>query len=80
MIRFTEHARAAMYARGIALNWAEATIHAPDRAEIDPRHPERLRSFRMIPAFGARILRAVHRRDGSETVVITMHFDGGGRR
>ena len=48
---------------------------APDFTEADPRHPERIRSYKAIAAFGGRILRVVHRRDGRDMIVITVHFD-----
>ena len=75
MVRLTKHAAEAMQRRNIAIEWVEATLNAPDFTEADPRHPERIRSYKAIAAFGGRILRVVHRRDGRDMIVITVHFD-----
>lgn len=80
MIRLTKHAREALFKRGIATDWIEAAISVPDRAERDPRHPERTRSYKAIAEFGGRVLRVVHRPDGADIIVITVHFDRGARR
>jgi hypothetical protein len=36
--------------------------------------------YKVIAAFGGRVLRVVHRPEGDDIVVITMHFDRGARR
>jgi hypothetical protein len=79
MIRFTRHAQEAIFKRSIAISWIEAAINAPDCAERDPRHPERTRSYEAIVEFGGRVLRVVHRPDGADIIVITVHFDRGAR-
>jgi hypothetical protein len=55
----------------IAFEWIEVALAAPDRAEPDPHHPERLRSYTRIPALAGRILRVLHRRDGPDMIVIS---------
>jgi hypothetical protein len=79
MIRLTRHAQEAIEARGISIGWVEATVSSPDSTAPDPRHRERTRSYKAIAQFGGRILRVVHRRDGTEDVIITVHFDRGAK-
>ena len=80
MLRLTRHASEAMQLRQIPLDWVLATIETPDWVSADPRHPERIRSFKRIAAQGRRVLRVVHRPDGADTVVITAPFDRSARR
>ncbi|HEY7992512.1 MAG TPA: DUF4258 domain-containing protein [Stellaceae bacterium] len=78
MIRFTKHGQEAVETRNIAFEWIEATVTSPDSTDRDPRYPERTRSYRAIAAFGGRVLRVVHRPDGDDILIITVHFDLGG--
>ncbi len=80
MIRLSKHAQEAIEKRDIAVDWIEATVNAPDSAGPDPRHSERTRSYKAITECGGRTLRVVHRPDGDDIVVITVHFDRGARR
>ena len=80
MIRFTKHAREAISIRDITINWIEAAVSAPDWIEPDPRHPDRTRSYKAIAEYGARALRVVHRPEGDDIVILTVHFDRGARR
>jgi hypothetical protein len=48
MIRFIKHAQEAISARDIAVDWIEAAVSAPDRIEPDPRHPDRIRSYKAV--------------------------------
>jgi Domain of unknown function (DUF4258) len=80
MIRLTKHAQEAVGIRKIALAWIEATVNSPDLVEADPRHPDRQRSYKMIADYGGRVLRVVHRPEGDDIVVITVHFDRGAGR
>jgi hypothetical protein len=48
MIRLTKHAQEVISARDIAVDWIEAAISAPDWIEPDPRHPDRIRSYKAI--------------------------------
>ena len=80
MIRLTKHARELIDVRKIDLVWIEEVLGSPDFVEPDPQHPERTRSFKAIAEFGGRVLRVVHRPDGDDIVVITVHFDRGARR
>jgi hypothetical protein len=79
MIRLTRHAAEAMEIRSIALAWIEATLRSPDWSDIDPRYPDRHRSFKAIDDFGGRVLRVVYRLDGPDIVVITVHPDRNAR-
>jgi hypothetical protein len=79
MIRFTKHGREAVETRDIAIEWIEATIDAPDSTNRDPRHPDLVRCYRAIAAFGGRVLRVVYRSDGDDICVVTAHFDRGAK-
>jgi Domain of unknown function (DUF4258) len=48
MIRLTKHAQEALSARDIVVDWIEAAVSAPDWIEPDPRHPDRIRSYKAI--------------------------------
>jgi hypothetical protein len=76
----TKHAREAIAVRNIGLDWIEATVSSPDFVEADPHYSDRTRSFKAIAEFGGWMLRVVHRAEGDDIVVITVHFDRGARR
>jgi Domain of unknown function (DUF4258) len=80
MIRLTKHAQEAIGVRSIAFSWIDEAVRSPDLVEADPRHPERTRSYKAIAEYGGRVLRVVHRAEGDDIVVITVHFDRGARR
>jgi hypothetical protein len=80
MIRYTKHAQEAMVVREIALDSIEAAVSAPDRVEPDPRDTECTRSYKSIAAHDGRVLRVVHRPDGDDILVITVHLDRRARR
>jgi hypothetical protein len=80
MIRLTRHAREAVDVRKIPFAWIEAAVQSPDFVDTDPRHPERTRSYKAIAEYGGRMLRVVHRPEGDDIVIITVHFDRGARR
>jgi hypothetical protein len=73
------HARVVIEERGLALAWIERAIQAPDAAGPDPSQPTPTRSFKRIEEAGGRVLRAVHRAQGSDMLVITAFFDRGAR-
>jgi hypothetical protein len=79
MIRFTKHAQEALDKRNILEQWVERRLRAPDRTGPDPRYPDRPRSYLAITESGGRVLRVVHRPEGNDIVVITVHFDRGAR-
>jgi hypothetical protein len=80
MILLSKHAAEQMQERRISVVWVEAAIAAPDWREADPNFPERTRSYRAEPEFGGRMLRVVHRPEGDDVMVITVHFDRTARR
>jgi hypothetical protein len=80
MIRLTKHAQEAVDIRNIDFNWVEEAVNSPDFVEADPRHLGHRRSYKAIAEFGGRVLRVVHRPEGDDIVVITVHFDRGARR
>jgi hypothetical protein len=80
MIRLTKHAQEALDVRSIAFAWIEEAVGSPDFVEPDPRQPGCTRSYKAIGEYGGRVLRVVHRPEGDDIVVITVHFDRGARR
>lgn len=79
-IRLTMHAREAIEDRGLSLAWVEATVTWPDYTQPDPLDPALTRAFKPIPEAAGRILRVVYRHDGTDTVIVTAHFDRGASR
>jgi Domain of unknown function (DUF4258) len=75
MIRLTRQAEEAIEKRNIALDWIDRTIAMPDFTAIDPGDPTLIRSFKAIGEAGGRILRVVHRAEGNDIVIVTVHFD-----
>jgi hypothetical protein len=80
MIRFTKHAQEAISAHGIAGDWIETAVSAPDWVEPDPRPPDHIRCYTAIAKHGARVLRVAHRPEGDDILIITVHFDRRARR
>lgn len=78
-LRFTSHVLERMEERGIAQAWIEMALAAPDATEPDPRGGGLVRSWRAIPEAGGRVLRVVHRQEGSNIVVVTAFLDRGFR-
>jgi hypothetical protein len=77
MIGLTKHAQETIGIRSIAFAWIEGAVSSPDFVEADPRYPARTRSYKAIAEFGSRVLRVVHRPEGDDIVIITVHFDRG---
>jgi hypothetical protein len=77
MIKLTAHAEEVMSDRAILLDWVVAAIENPDSQSSDPRDPRLTRSYLKIYSENERILRVVHRKDGSDILIITAHFDRG---
>ncbi len=80
MICLSKHAQEALEMRNIAFEWVERTLAAPDFAQPDPNDASLTRSFKTIDEAGGRVLRVVHRPDGNNILVATVHFDRGARR
>lgn len=76
----TIHARQRMLEYAIDEAWVERTVNQPEHTEPDPDDAALTRTYRRIPERGGRILRVVYRPDGSDIVVVTVHFDRGARR
>jgi len=75
MIRFTKHAQEAVEKRGIAREWIDRTIAAPDFTRADPNDRTLTHSFKVIDEAGRRILRVVHRPEQTDMLIVTAHFD-----
>lgn len=75
MILLTKHAEEAVEERKIALDWIERTVAMPDFSDIDPADPTLTHSFKAIDEAGGRFLRVVHRPEGNDIVIVTVHFD-----
>jgi hypothetical protein len=74
-IRLLPHAQEAMARREIPAAWVELALSHPDWSDDDPARPGRRRAFKAMPDCGGRILRVVYWRDGSDSVVLTVHLD-----
>lgn len=79
LVRMTAHAMGMIAARGIAQARVEATLAQPDSRSQDPSDATLTRSYRAIDAADGRILRVVHRPDGTDVLVITAFFGRGAR-
>ena len=66
-----------MLRRNLPFAWIEATVVVPDRTTADPDDSTLTRSYKAIPEAGNRMLRVVHRPDGTDILVTTGHFDRG---
>jgi hypothetical protein len=65
------------WGRGILFSYIEAALISPDRVAQDVTDPAPTRSHKVIPEFGSRVLRVVHRRAGDDIFVVTAHWDRG---
>jgi hypothetical protein len=75
MIVLTKHAEEAVEKRKLDPGWIDRTVATPDFTRPDPDDPTLTRSFKSIDEVGGRILRVVHRPQGNDIVIITVHFD-----
>ena len=78
-VTFSDHARAALQARGIDETWVERTLARPDAVEPDPVHPERRRVYGSVPEREGRVLRVVCLDGQDEIRIITAFLDRGRR-
>jgi uncharacterized DUF497 family protein len=76
----TEHAHDAMEKRGIAVEWLERTLVAPQRREPDKTDGQLEHRMAAIPEFGNRVLRVIVNTAVEPERVITMYFDRAARR
>lgn len=72
---YTVHARLTIDQRGLAEAWVERAVLCPDRTESDSADPDLTRSFRRIAEAGDRIIRVVHRPQGTDILVVTAFLD-----
>ena len=79
MLKLSKHTADEMNGRGILLSHIEAALTSPDRVVPDPTDPALRRSYKVIPEFGNRVLRVVHRPDGDDIFVVTAHWDRGAK-
>ena len=79
MIRYSLHARRRLAEREISPAWVEVAIAQPDWVRPDS-DPGLIHSFKAIPERAGRILKVVHRRDGEDTLIVTLHLDRGAAR
>ena len=77
MVKLSKHTADEMAGRGILLSYIEAALTSPDRVVRDMTDPVLSRSYKVIPEFGNRVLRVVHRPDGDNIFVVTAHWDRG---
>jgi hypothetical protein len=79
MVRLSKHAADEMEGRNILRRYIEAALADPDLTMADKNDTTLTRSYKMIPEFGGRVLRVVHRPDGADIFVVTAHWDRGVR-
>jgi hypothetical protein len=79
MIKLSIHTEKRVIERGIARAWIDATVLTSDWTAADA-DPALTRSYRAIAEFGGRVLRVVHRPDGSDILVVTALFDRSAKR
>jgi hypothetical protein len=77
MVKLSKHTADEMAGRGIS--YIEAALTSPDRVVRDMTDPALSRSYKVIPEFGNRVLRVVHRPDGDDIFVVTPHWDRGAK-
>ena len=73
--QLTQHARLVLAERGIELEWLEQTLDEPQRTTPDPNDPQVTRYFRVIPAFGGRVLRVAVNTTVQPVRVVSVFFD-----
>jgi hypothetical protein len=74
MIILSKHAEEAVEKRNLRFDWIERVLAEPDFAHPDP-DPTLTRSFKAIVEARGKILRVVHRPEGNDILVVTIHFD-----
>jgi hypothetical protein len=77
VVRLSAHIQREMQGRGITQAYIEEVLANPTYTAPDPTDPTLTRSFGPLPAFGNRMLRVVHRPDGSDVFVVTATWDRG---
>lgn len=71
----TAHARLSMLRRGIASEWLEQVLEAPERTEPDPVDAGLEHRMGRIKAHEGRWLRVIVKKQSSPVRVIRMYFD-----
>ena len=71
----TKHAKRALAERGIALEWVERTLAAPELTLPDADDAAVERRFRKIPEFGGRVLRVAVNTAVEPNRVVSVFFD-----
>ncbi|HEY0837408.1 MAG TPA: DUF4258 domain-containing protein [Azospirillum sp.] len=79
MLIYTAHAQMTLRERALSVEWVERAVQHPDRTEPDPDNPTVRRAFKRIPEAGNRIIRVVHRPQGTDILVITAFLDRGAK-
>lgn len=78
-LRFSAHILEVTEERGIAAEWVERTLVAPEWTEADAADVTLRRALLALPERGGRVLRVVYR-DGETFFAVTAFFDRGARR
>jgi Domain of unknown function (DUF4258) len=79
MVKLSKHTADEMEERSILLSYIEAALTSPDRVARDATDPALSRSYKVIPEFGNRVIRVIHRPDGGDIFVVTAHWDRGAK-
>jgi uncharacterized DUF497 family protein len=73
--KLTEHARDALEKRGIALEWVERTLAAPEWVEKDAIDETLEHRLARIQGFGDRVLQVILNTHEAPPRVVTAYFD-----
>ena len=79
-LRYTGHAEDSIAERELDRIWIEQTVREPDWSVPDPKQAGVERRFRVIPAFGGRILRVACLESWAEIRILTAFFDRDAKR
>lgn len=71
----TQHARDVLAERGIALEWVERVLGAPQMTEPDKNDAQLVHFLSKIPEHGDRVLRVVLNNHVEPRRVVTLYFD-----
>ena len=74
-LRYTGHAEDSIAERELDRGWIEEAVRQPDWSVPDPREVGVERRFKIIPAFGSRILRVACLETLAEIRILTAFFD-----